>query len=396
MQDALFELFQHDIIALSVLLLGGFAGGKLVNKIKLPAVTGYLLAGILLSQLNIIRSSHLEEYRFIEILGLSIVALIIGGGLHFKRLKHIGKSVLIITVVQVMGAFTVVVVCTYLFTSASLEICILLGAIASATAPASPIAVIQELRAKGNLTDTLMAVVAMDDAACLVLFGICAAIVNMLTKGRSDLLLFLYPIWEIAGSIGIGILVGWFILHLLKHVKNRHEIVIILIGITCLAGELAEIAGMSALLLNMTSGAVIANFHRKSNVFSVLEDIQLPVFVVFFTLAGASLDFSMLALNLGLTLVYITARAMGKVGGAFTGANISNAPRIVKKYLGFAMLSQAGVAIALTLAVQSRFPQYSGLINAVVVAAVTVNELIGPIGTKYALTKAGETGITKT
>lgn len=388
--NAIYQLFESDVVALGVLLLWGFLGGKLVQKIKLPAVTGYLLAGIILGQLNIIHADHLEQYRFIEVLGLSVVALIIGNSLHFSRLRKIGRSVFVITIVQVLGAFVVVFLATYLLLPVPIEVCILLGAIASATAPASPVTVIRELRAKGTLTETLLAVVAMDDAACLVLFGVAAAVVNMMTTDISNLLLFLLPVWEILGSVAFGALIGWILLQLLKRIKDRHEIVIVLIGTAFLAGELAEQVGLSALLLNMSIGVVIANYHTRSNVFHMLEDVELPVFVVFFTLAGASLDFKMLLLNLGLTVVYIIARAVGKVGGAFLGAGMSNAPHVVKKYLGFTMLSQAGVAIALVLLVQSRFPQYGAMINAIVLAAVTFNELIGPIGTKYALTSAGE------
>ncbi len=390
--NAIYQLFESDVVALGVLLLGGFLGGKIVQRFKLPSVTGYLLAGIILGQLNIIHADHLEQYRFIEVLGLSIVALIIGNSLHFSRLKKIGRSVFIITIVQVVGAFSVVFLATYLFLPVPIEVCILLGAIASATAPASPVTVIRELRARGTLTETLLAVVAMDDAACLMLFGVAAAIVNIMTTTKSNLLLFLLPIWEILGSIAIGAIIGWIILQILKRIKDRHEIIIVLIGIAFLSGELAEQVGLSALLLNMSIGVVIANFHTKTNVFHMLEDVELPVFVVFFTLAGASLDFKMLLLNIGLTIVYIIARAVGKVGGAFLGAGISSAPPPIKKYLGFAMLSQAGVAIALVLAVQSRFPQYGAMINAIILAAVTFNELIGPIGTKYALTSAGEAG----
>jgi Kef-type K+ transport system membrane component KefB len=157
-----------------------------------------------------------------------------------------------------------------------------------------------------------------------------------------------------------------------------------------LAGALGEQVGFSALLLNMSTGMVLANFYPHGDLFHILEDVELPIFVVFFTLAGSSLNLRLLLLNFSLAVVYIIARGTGKVGGAFLGANISDAPAVVKKYLGFAMLSQAGVAIALVLAVQSRFPQYGALMNAIVLAAVTFNELLGPIGTKYALTQAGE------
>ena len=188
--ETVVKLFENDIIALAVLLLGGFMGGKLVNKIKLPSVTGYLLAGILLGHFDIIHGDHIEKYRFIEVLGLSIVALIIGGSMHFAKLRKIGRSVLTITVVQVVGASVAVFTATWLLLDIPLEVCILLGAIASATAPASPVTVIRELNAEGPLTESLLAVVGLDDAACLMIFGIAAAVVKILSTGANSLINF--------------------------------------------------------------------------------------------------------------------------------------------------------------------------------------------------------------
>lgn len=388
--DKILVLFENDIVALGVLLLGGFVGGKLTNKFKLPAVTGYLLAGVFFGHFDIIHSRHIEHYKFIDVLGLSIVALIVGGSLNFARLKTIGRSVLIITIVQVMGAFLVVSGLTWLLLDVPLEVCILLGAIASATAPASPVTVIQELNAKGPLTETLLAVVALDDAACLILFGLASATVTMLTVGGKTFQLIMLPLWEILGSIIAGAAGGFIIIQLLKRTRDRHEIVIVLLGVSILLGEIAEQIGLSALLLNMTSGMLISNLNPHTNIFLALEDVQLPIFVVFFTLAGATLNINLLLLNFTLAIIYIIARGLGKVGGAFLGARVSGAEKVVKKYLGFAMLSQAGVAIALVLAVQNRFPQYGALINAIILAAVTFNELVGPVGTKFAITSAKE------
>ncbi len=390
--ESILEVFNNDIVALGILLLGGFWGGKLVNRFKFPAVTGYLLAGILVGHFGLIHADHIEQYQFVEVLGLSIVALIIGGSINFRRLKQIARSVLVITIVQVVGAFSFVLVGTKIFLPVSFEICLLLGAVAAATAPASPVTVIRELRAKGPLTETLMAVVGLDDAACLILFGLTAAFVNIMAKGEFALLMVLLPVWELLGSVAIGIMVGFLIIKLLHFCPDRHETVIVLIGTAFLLGEVAEHAGLSALLVNMAAGIIIGNFYARTNVFHILEDVELPVFVVFFTLAGASLRLDILFANWNIAVVYIVTRAIGKVGGAFLGARVSGADEVVKKYLGFAMLSQAGVAIALVLNIQTRFPQYGSLINAIILAAVTFNELLGPVGTKYALTLAKERG----
>ncbi|MFQ5645594.1 MAG: cation:proton antiporter [bacterium] len=388
--DQLIDLFKNDVIALGVLLLGGFSGGKLVSKLRFPEVTGYLLAGILLGYLDLINSHHLEQYRFIEVLGLSVVALIIGGSIKIKHLRKIGRSVITITLFQVVGTFLVVTLVTGLLFPLPLELCLLLGAIASATAPAATITVIEELEACGPLTETLLMVVALDDAACLILFGIISAIVNLMVKGNASILLLLQPLWEIIGSVATGGAIGFFILKLLRRFSSRHEVLLIVIGIAFLAGELGELAGLSALLLNMSTGMVLANFNKRGNLFPFFQDIELMVFVMFFTLAGASLDIKILYLNISVALIYVLSRAAGKIGGVMLGARISRSPDVVRKYLGLAMLPQAGVAIALVMAVQNRFPQYGSLINVIVLAAVTVNEVIGPVSSRFAIVSAKE------
>ncbi|MDI6891471.1 MAG: putative sulfate exporter family transporter [Actinomycetota bacterium] len=160
------------VTGLGILLLAGFIGGRISRKFKIPAVTGYIIVGILLgpSVTNIITTHLNESLEFVKVLGLGLIALVIGGELHFKGLRELGKSVLVITIVQVFGAFVVVFFVTRFILGIPLPICLLLGAMASATAPASPVAVIREYKARGPLTNTLLAVVGLDDAACILLF----------------------------------------------------------------------------------------------------------------------------------------------------------------------------------------------------------------------------------
>lgn len=386
-------LFSNQIIIIGLLLLLGFAGGKIINVIKLPAVTGYVLIGILLgaSAINIISVNMLINLKFIEALGLSLVALIIGGDLHIKKLKELGRMVMIITIVQVFGAFATVSLVTGLLLRLPWAIAIILGAISSATAPAATVAVIHEYKAKGPLTDTLMAIVALDDAVCVILFSIVVAAAKLMVDSSTfNIKHLLLPVWDIGGSFIFGCIIGIVTIKLMKWIKDRHELVIIVVGFAFLFGEFAEQFHMSALLVNMMYGFVLVNFSPNPRILRNLIDIELPIFICFFTLAGASLNLKILISNWLPALVFIIARAIGKVSGVYIGGLLSNAPDIIKKYLGFGMLPQAGVAIALVLAVQSEFPDLARFITALVLAAVAANEIVGPIGTKFALKKSGE------
>lgn len=377
--------------------MGGFLAGKLIQILKLPSITGYVLAGIVMgySAMNIIQKPMLPHLRFIEVLGLSMVALIIGSDLNNKKLQRLGKSVIIITIVQVAGAFAVVTLATMWLLKMPLHTAILLGAIASATAPAATVAVIHEFKASGPLTDTLLAVVALDDAVCVILFSITVAISGILIRGSSHGLFWTHigkSIWEIFGSVIFGVLLGYLVIFILKRIREKHEVVVVLLGFAFLAGELGEFFGLSSLLLNMTLGYMLTNYGHKPNISSRLEEVELPILICFFTLAGATLDLVVLAQNWVAAMVFVIARAFGKVLGAYTGGKIGHASETVVKYLGLAMLPQAGVAIALLLVVGEEFPQIAPLITALVLASVTFNEIFGPLGTKLAIIASKEDG----
>ncbi|MBN2374231.1 cation:proton antiporter [bacterium] len=388
------SILSNQIIVMGLLLLLGFAGGKIVQFINLPSVTGYVLIGILLgaSAIDIIRNHMLESLNFIEALGLCMVALIIGGDLHIKKLKDLGKMVVILTIVQVMVTFVFVSLLTGLLLGIPWPIALILGAISSATAPAATVAVIHECKARGPLTDTLMAVVALDDAVCIILFSIAAAAAKvMIGSGVISVRHFVLPLWDIGGSFLLGGILGIVTIKLMKWIKERSELLIVIFGFSFLFGEIARQLHLSALLTNMMYGFVLVNFSSNRRVLHVLTDIELPIFVCFFTLAGASLNLKILLENWLPAMIFVIARASGKLSGSYIGGVLGKSPDLIKKYLGFGMLPQAGVAIALVLAVQSEFPGISSVITAIVLAAVAVNEIVGPLGTKFALTKAGET-----
>ncbi|MEW5800761.1 MAG: cation:proton antiporter [bacterium] len=390
-------LRENQIIILGLLLLGGFGAGKAIRLLKLPAITGYVLCGILLgSGMSIIRRPMVHHLRFIEVLGLSMVALIIGSDLNNRKLRRLGKSVIIITLTQVAGAFFIVTLVMRWLLHVPLHTALLLGAIGSATAPAATVAVIHEYKAHGPLTDTLMAIVALDDAVCVILFGIALAVSGILLNGAAHdfswIKILKKPLWEIGGSMACGIVVGFLVIFLLRKVKEKHEVVVVLLGFAFLAGEMGEIFGLSSLLLNMSYGYILTNFSSRPHISILMEDIELPILICFFTLAGATLNVSILLRNWAAAMAFILARGAGKVLGTYLGGRLSHASESVKKYLGLAMLPQAGVAIALVMVIGEQCPQIAPLITALVLASVTFNEIFGPVGTKIAIVASGEDG----
>lgn len=368
---------------------------KLANLVKLPAVTGYVIAGILLgpSLLGVVSQDVLEQLSVVEGIALSIIALAIGGELHWATVRRFGSSVLTITMTQSLGAFVLVTVGVFML-GGSLPMALLLGALSTATAPAATLAVLKEFKAKGVLTDNILAVVALDDAVCVIIFSLAMAFAGVIGAGVSlSWHVLLAPLREIAFSIAIGALLGLAVCRLVRQLKDS-EILILMLGVALLAAGIAELFALSALLVNMALGAVFSNLSaRERTVFYLIENVEPPIYTLFFVFAGTQLQLGSL-INIGLVGVgYVLARALGKVGGAYLGAKFSHAPASVRKYLGFALLPQAGVAIGLALIAGQGFPHLREAIVTVILAAVVIYEIIGPFSAKQAIVKAGEAGI---
>ena len=250
--------------------------------------------------------------------------------------------------------------------------------------------VIREYKAKGPFTDTLLGVVALDDAICIIFFGVVAAIVGILTKGGNlSLFSIAEPLKEVFGSALLGVLTGLLLIFVLRFINTREQTLAVLLGFALLNSGIANAINFSLLLVNMVTGFVVANLYTKPEIFQYFEDVELPVYVVFFTLAGASLRLDVLAANWFAAAIYVLARGFGKIGGVFLGAIWGKSGKNVRNYLGLAMLPKAGVTIGLILLVQGD-PELAMIITAIELAAVTVCEIIGPMGTRYALMSSGE------
>ena len=371
-----------NLLYLAVAMAAGLGLSRVMKLVNLPNVTGYLIAGILVGPyvLNIINNESIQSLKIITSVALGFIAFSIGGEFKLSYLKKLGKSILIITIVQAVTTVLIV-----------------LGAIAAATAPAATLLVVRQYKARGPVTDTLLPVTAFDDAVGLIIFSVCFALAQVFAVGGELTVqaVLLEPLREIGLSLLVGAAMGALLALMMRFFHSNANRLCLMIAAVFACVALSELWELSSLLTCMMLGAFLANLRKDSiSILSLSEDWTPGLFMLFFVLSGAELDFSILA-TVGLAgIVYILARSIGKYGGAYIGSAISKAEPNVRRYLGITLLPQAGVAIGMAQMVAAD-PGLSelGIASQVVTVALfatLVYELIGPILTKIALTKAGE------
>ncbi len=380
---------------IALVLIFGLLMGKVISYLKLPKVTGYLIAGVLIGPfgLRLISNDAIKGLTIISEAALGFIAYNIGSSLNYKKLKSIGKGIIVISLFEALMASVVVILAMKFIFGQSWEFSLAIGAIASATAPAATIMVLKQYNAKGPLVDTLMPVVAIDDGIAVIAFGIAMAIVKMITKGADSvsLITFLEPFIEIISSVLLGSITGFGLVYINKRSKDRDNSMNFVIAAIFLVIGLAKFSNISNLLACMALGAAVSNIVlSKSKLISALDNITPPIFMAFFTISGLELDLSVLKTVGLLGIGYVVFRVIGKVIGASLGAQIANSETVVKKYLGLTLVPQAGVAIGLTMIVGEALPVYGASIRAIILASTVIYELIGPVCTKIAITKAGE------
>ncbi|HPT82920.1 MAG TPA: cation:proton antiporter [Limnochordia bacterium] len=385
------------LLKLGIVLAVGLVGGKAAGKVKLPNVSGYLVAGLLLgpSFAGLVTASDLNAFAVISEVALAMIAFSIGSEFVWKDLRSLGKSIFIITVLEVAGAIGVVFTVMYFVFGQPFAFSIVIASMSAATAPAATLLVIRQFRADGPVTRTLLPVAALDDVLGIVAFGIALSLAR-LSVGSADTSLvrmLLQPVGEIVGSLALGTILGWALSQVAAKAEDRDELQGMALGAIAAATGLANFLGLSALLTNIMMGAVLVNVMRYSiRVFRSVNDFAAPVYVLFFALAGASLDLRILMTVGLLGLSYIFARAAGKIIGARLGAQLTKAPAAVTKYLGYTLLPQGGISIGLSVLVRQFLPQYAAAITTIIMFSVLVYEVSGPILAKLAIQKAGEIG----
>jgi Kef-type K+ transport system membrane component KefB len=390
---------QNVIFGAGILLVCGFFGGRLAQKLRLPAITGYIVTGLLLgpSVLSLVPDTVAVQLEPIPHIALGLIAISIGGRFSMRQIRTLGKDTVSITLFQLVITFGAVTLLLIAF-GATLPVALLLGAIASATAPAATVAVISEYRARGQMTDTLLATVALDDAGCIVLFSMTAAVCAVLAGGASRAVVFssvLKPLWELGGSILIGLVVGYVVHRLVVNRRDRNEMVVIVLGFVLFCSAVAMDLHLSPLMTNMVLGLTLVNLSSKNErIFRMLEPLEAPIYAAFFALAGTELQLNLL-LHVGvLGCVYIGARMAGKYLGSLLGAIVAGSSPVIRRYLGLCLFPQAGVAIGLVMIAQQNTyiasSEHAVQMVTIVLTSVLVNELIGPPIARYAIFRSGE------
>ncbi len=380
---------------LAVVLATAIIFSKILGKIHFPDVTGYLLGGILIGPmvLGLVPKNAVHGMEILSEIALAIIAFSIGAEMRLSALKTTGKGIFIITVMQVVTTFLAVFLSLWAL-GQSIAFSLVLGSIACATAPAATLLVIRQYKAKGPVVNTLIPVVALDDALCIIAFGICASIAQALIGGIAINLntALIAPFTEIALSILLGAAAGVIGTVVLRFIKTEGELTAFVLGSVLLLASASLKFHLSSLLVMMTFGLALANLSREGvRSAKALDGLTAPLFMCFFTLSGADLDFTVFG-GVGIVAAaYIISRIIGKISGASLGAKMCAMDKNIQKYLGMTLIPQAGVAIGLSLAaVRILGPESGGEIRAIVLAATVVYELIGPVITKIALIKAGE------
>jgi len=373
-----------------------------INLTKSPLIVGYILAGAILGPaiLNLINLDQIQHLNIINVLTLSFIGFGVGGELRFSELKKLGKSIVVIVLFEASAAFLAVAAVTALVLH-SLPMGLIYGALAAATAPAGTTDVIRQYRAKGNLTTTLFAVMGLDDIYALVIYSISIPLALIFLGGSSADVSVSKALGEagleVAIAIGAGIAIGFIFSFGARLIHDRVSILLFSLGMILLNCGIAESYNISPILLNMAAGIVLVNRNAVNarKVFSALGNWTPPIYLLFFLLIGTRLNFNLIYDYSLLIIIYIISRSLGKWGGAYTGSLISKAPIMTRKYLGFTLLSQAGVAIGLALSAAKsleklNYHHEADQVIGVMTATTFIIMLFGPIITKIALVKAGE------
>ena len=356
----------NTILNLGFILLVGLLAERLIQKIKLPTVTAFIIVGILLgpSLLNLVNDQLIASSGLISNIALGIIAFSLGESFLFSSFKEIGKPVIYISLTASLLPWFLVTAGLHLLLAQPLPVAILFGAISSATAPAATLMVIREYNARGNFTNTLLGVVAIDDAWCLIVFALSFALAQDALLGTDASLSLLKVLFPFVREIILAVLLGGilaFICHFFAgYIKVKADLLIYLLGILLLNTGLALYFHLSLLLANIVLGAVLVNLSPTSfKFFDLIKTVDAPLYLLFFIMAGANLEFALLQGVALSALLFIVLRSLGKIGGGFLGGYLSNAEPKIRKYLGWALLPQAGVAIGLALIAKERFPEWA-------------------------------------
>ncbi len=409
------DLHMPLLLIIGLMIIASFVFSIVLKKIKFPAVVAYMMMGIILgpSVTGIINESLLNNLAFLTKAILAFVALKIGMEIDINELRTKGKKIITTAISESTGAAFFVIITIYILTGDT-ALSLLLGAVAPASAPAGTMAVIDEYKTKGSLTHTMISIVGIDDGLGVILFGLITPVATFIITQSANvdnnlLISLLKPFAEIIFSILLGYILGKIFIFAGKEKRNLHFAMTLTFGFVIILTGICQMVGLSFILANMAMGITIGNDNKHQFMREIEEKdigIILPLFfLLFFTIAGANLHIQMLP-ELGMIgLVYIIARIIGKFSGSYFGSGICKMEHKIRNYLGFGLLSQAGVAIGLSLILKQQLngvgpivegtnytigDQIGSTIFTTITATSVFFEIIGPIAAKFGLKKAGE------
>ena len=406
------------LLAIGLAMLAGLLLTRLTKRFNLPDVTSYLIAGLLVGPLVLgafgVPGLGFGSFEFVEEMGLicdvalGFIAFSIGNEFRLSELKHIGRQATVIAIFQALTATVFVDLGLFLLHLVvgsqvlPVSTCLILGAIATATAPAATIMVINQYKAKGPLTSILLPIVALDDAVGLIVFAVSTGVAKALNSGHISMVSVLVnPFLEIVGSLLLGAGMGWLFSYMERFFHSRSKRLSLTVCFVFLCTALSKLElplgevklGFSPLLVCMMCGTIFCNLCDFSDEIMYRTDRwTAPVYVLFFVLSGAELDLRVFgsAAVVGIGLVYILMRSAGKIVGASVSSRMVGCPKTVCKYLGITLLPQAGVALGMSATVAADFGAEGAIMRSIVLFSVLIYELVGPILTKIALTASGE------
>ena len=406
------------LLAIGIAMFAGLSLSRLTSKLNLPDVTSYLVAGLLVGPLclgklgvpglGLNTFDAVEELSLLNDVALGFIAFSIGSEFRVSSLRKIGRQATVVAIFQALTATVCVDVALLLLhlvlgDKLPVSTCIILGAIATATAPAATLMVVNQYKARGPLTDMLLPVVALDDAVGLIVFAVSNGIAKALVSGSISVVSVLVnPILEIVLSLGMGMLLGWIFSEVEIYFNSNSKRLSLAVAFVVLCTALSKLhfelggdvkIGFSSLLVTMMCATVFCNLCDFSEqIMYQVDRWTAPIYVLFFVLSGAELDltvFSDLAV-VGIGVVYIISRSAGKIGGASISARLTRCPESVCKYLGITLLPQAGVALGMSVMAAAEFGAEGAMVRNIVLFSVLIYELVGPTLTRIALTKAGD------
>ncbi len=399
-------------LIVGIIVFTGFIFGEIASKLKLPKVTGYILAGIFLNPglFNIVSRDFIVHTDLVTNIALSFITFSVGGTLFYPYIKKLGRGILCITLFEAECAFISVVfgflVIAPLFihlpgtmwAATIIPISLLIGSLASPTDPTATLAIIHEYKAQGNVSSTILGIAAFDDALGIINYSIAIALarVFILHKEFSLYASFMNPLIVIVGALLLGIGFGLFFNLITQLIKKETEgvFIVVILALLSLCFGAAKLIGLDELLATMTMGIIVVNFNSKrEKIFKMLERYtEELIFVLFFTISGMHLKFSVLLTSYALVLLFVVFRTIGKFAGTMAGAQLAQSSTVIKKYVAGGLIPQGGIVIGLALMIKQihAFDALSDIIISVIIGATIIHELVGPIASKIALKRAGD------